>query len=125
MEGSESPNPKAVISEKELTDDLDLSKFLTKNTLKFFNLMKIDFNFVRMHPKIWENEKIYQEGKKRAREMLVVNDLAERGLAMFTNFNGKLTNQEDQKQFLLQVVEKHRKEFPDDRKSTLIKNYKK
>jgi len=38
------------------------------------------------------------------RSLKVVNDAAERGVAMIQAFNG-VTNQEEQKQFILQVVE--------------------
>lgn len=39
----------------------------------------------------------------------MVNDSAERGVQLFQNFNKVLTNKEDEKQFLLQVVEANRK----------------
>jgi hypothetical protein len=38
----------------------------------------------------------------------VTNYAAERGIALMTSFNGTLTNQEGQQQYLLQVIEKHR-----------------
>lgn len=37
-----------------------------------------------------------------------------------TSFNGTLTNQEEQQQYILQVIEKHRKDFPDSKKTTLL-----
>ena len=37
-------------------------------------------------------------------------------------FNLALTKDEDQKQFLLQVVEEHRRVFPGARKSTMASN---
>jgi len=39
--------------------------------------------------------------------------MAEHGVALCQSFNGVLTNQEEQKQFLLQIVKKHRLDFPD------------
>ena len=48
-----------------------------------------------------------------------MNDAAERGVALIQSFNGVLTNQEEQNPFLLQVVEKHRLDFPNPNKSTL------
>ena len=58
-------------------------------------------------------------GLSRVRQLKVINDAAERGISLIQNFNSVLTNQEEQKQFLLQVVEKHRQDFPDTKKSTL------
>jgi hypothetical protein len=40
-------------------------------------------------------------------------------VALIQAFNGVLTKQKEQKQILLQVVEKHRLEFPNPKKSTL------
>ena len=36
------------------------------------------------------------------------------------SFNAVLTSQEEQKQYLLQVIEKHRQEYPDSNKCTLV-----
>lgn len=46
-----------------------------------------------------------------------VNDCAERAIALATTFNQSLTTDEKEKQFLLQVVEDHRKRFPDPKKA--------
>lgn len=43
--------------------------------------------------------------------MKVVNDLAERRVVLIQEFNSSITHNEEQKQFLLQVVEDHRREF--------------
>jgi len=48
-----------------------------------------------------------------------VNDAAEHDISLIQSFNAAITNQEEQKQFLLQVVEKHRLDYPDQKKSTL------
>jgi hypothetical protein len=54
-----------------------------------------------------------------------VNDAVERGVALIQSFNAVLTNQEEQKQFLLQVVEKHRQDFPSATKSAILKGIEK
>jgi hypothetical protein len=38
-----------------------------------------------------------------------------------TSFNGTHTNQEDQQQYLLQVVKKHKQNYPETKKLTLLK----
>ena len=48
----------------------------------------------------------------------VVNDLAERGMHLITEFASKCRNKEE-REALLQVVEEHRKLFPDFTKKTL------
>lgn len=54
----------------------------------------------------------------------VVNDVAERGVALIQKFNATITQSEEQKQFLLQVVEKHRKLYQNCNKINLISNQK-
>ncbi|KAE9528104.1 hypothetical protein AGLY_012526 [Aphis glycines] len=70
-------------------------------------------------PEEWENMPDYQLGLSVVRCMQVVNDFAERGVALIQNYNSILTKDENQKQFLLQVVESHRKRFPDARKTAM------
>jgi hypothetical protein len=41
-----------------------------------------------------------------------VNDTVERGVKLFEDYNRLLTNNEEEKQFLLQVVEANRKVIP-------------
>src|SRR6218665_2950891 len=44
------------------------------------------------------------------------------GIALASCFNSSLTISEEDKQYLLQIVERHRKEFPDANKSTVLKS---
>lgn len=57
--------------------------------------------------------------------MKVVNDHAERGVALIQEYNGYLTHSEEQLQFLLHVVEDHRRIYPDCKKSTLAAEHQK
>ena len=47
--------------------------------------------------------------------------MAERGVKLITDFNNLLTKDEDQKQYVLQVVSKCRALYPDVSKTTLTK----
>ena len=47
------------------------------------------------------------------RELLVVNNTAERGVALMQEFNALLTEDEEQTQFAIQVIKEHRKRYPD------------
>ena len=54
----------------------------------------------------------------------VTNDAAERGaLALIQSFNSRITTSEEQKQFLLQIVEEHRRSLPNSNKSKLVQNF--
>lgn len=50
--------------------------------------------------------------KKIVKKLLVVNDIAERGVALITRFNAVLTHQEEQKQFILHTIEQQCKNLP-------------
>ena len=79
--------------------------------------MEIPQHFLT-NPDTWESDNDYIAGQQKVRSLKVVNDAAERGVALIQAFNGALTSQEELKQFLLQVVEKHRHDFPNPNKST-------
>lgn len=49
---------------------------------------------------------------------MVVNDVAERNVKLIEEYNTILTK-DDQKQYLLQVVNEYRKQYPDSKKSIL------
>jgi len=50
----------------------------------------------------------------------VVKDAAERGVKLVTDYSQILTKDEQQLKLLLQVVEEHRNEFPDMKKSAIV-----
>lgn len=56
---------------------------------------------------------LFQLASNFVRNMKVVNDFAERGVALIQSYNNILMKSEDQKQYLLKVVEDHRNKFPD------------
>lgn len=50
----------------------------------------------------------------------MVNDVAERSIKTMADFNDTITNDENQKQKLLQIVEDHRKRVPKPLKKLII-----
>ena len=96
-----------------------LSDFVTKNTRQLFIALDIKDHFLTKSPDTWATDSNYIAGQQKVKSLKVVNDAAERGVALIQEFNTVLTVQEDQKQFLLQVVEKHRRDYPNAKKSTL------
>ena len=57
--------------------------------------------------------------KERVKNMTVVNDCEERGIALIKDFNNTITKDETQKQYLLHVVAHHRKKFKEQTKTGL------
>lgn len=99
---------------KQLTD------FVTPNTINFFNRFNIETNFLKKDPQHWDNDVEYQNGLKIINTLKVVNDSVERGVKLIEEFNSILTKDEDQKQFLLQVVSDYRKKIPSYKKKDLM-----
>ena len=62
----------------------------------------------------------YQEALAVVKAMNVVNDHAERGVALIQEYCGLITKDESQLQYLLQIVQNYRHKYPDSRKQTLI-----
>lgn len=56
-------------------------------------------------------------------QLKVVNDTAERSMKLIENYNSIITKNEDQKQFLLQVVRNYHQKYPNRKKSTLLQPY--
>ena len=52
--------------------------------------------------------------------MRVINDIAERGVALMDDYNKLHTTSEEQKQFLLLVVKEYRQHYSDQIKKTLM-----
>ena len=67
------------------------------------------------NPALWEEDEAFRDLQGILKGLAVVNDRAERGvaLALIQDLNKKLTKDEDQLKFLLQVVSKHRRQFHD------------
>lgn len=98
----------------------DLSNFIGPASHLFFDVLGLDKSFLEIEVDKWSVLPSFLEAKKIVKGLKVVNDCAERGIALATTFNKSLTKQEEQKQYLFQVVENHRKRFPDARKKTLL-----
>jgi hypothetical protein len=96
-----------------------LSDFVSQHTRQLFTALDIPQHFLTISPNLWDSNKEYIIGLQRVRSLKVVNDAAERGVALIQEFNGVLTVQEEQTQFLLQVIEKHRRDYPNPKKSTI------
>jgi len=97
----------------------DLSHFVTKNTKIFFERFGIDTHFLNYEPDEWINKTAYNDGANTVAHINVVNDTAERGVKLIEEYNSILTKDEEQKQYLLQIVKNYKIKYPDSNKSTL------
>ena len=72
-----------------------------------------------LDPQSWNNLQPFQDVNTAVQSLSVVNDSAERSIALMSVFNDSITKSEKEMQKLIQVVEENRKRIPDTRKTTL------
>mgnify|MGYP006352973215 FL=1 len=104
----------AVISSKQLQD------FVTENTQRFFTITGISSAFLQTDVESWKTNDDYNTAQTTVISIRVVNDIAERGVALMDEYNKLHTNNEDQKQFLLLIVKEFHQRYPDRNKQTLM-----
>lgn len=119
VQRSQPKGPKRIKIAIKSIEQASLTQFVTENTLNFFGRLDLPTEFLQADPDTWDCRDDYKAACTITHSLKVVNDLAERGVALIEQYNSLLTKDEEQKQYLLQVVQDHRSRFPDARKSTL------
>ena len=89
-------------------EETDLHSFTTTNTMRFFNILDMDYSFLEIDPLQWRGLESYENALKAAQHLKFANDIAEHGVALI-QYNMLHTRDEKMKQYLLQVVQEHRK----------------
>lgn len=104
---------------------LNIYDFVSKNTMNFFDILEISHEFLKEHPRNWMKNETFNNIIEQIRNIKVVNDLGERMVSLMSEYNNVITTQEDQRQYMLQVVEHHRKTVSLNTKSNIVANIKK
>lgn len=99
--------------EKELHD------VVTPNTVNFFTRFGISHQFLNEDPQYWSDIEDYKNGMNVVSRIKVVNDTAERAVKLIEEYNNILTKNEQEKQYLLQVVTDYRQKFDSHTKVSL------
>ena len=96
-----------------------LSSFISEDSWLIFDLLglKDEQEWLQTLFIMWDKFKNFRF-LVQVLSLTVVNDLAERGIHLATDFIDRCRD-EEQRQALLQVVEDHRSRFPDYKKDTL------
>lgn len=98
----------------------ELHELITSASLRTLQLLQLDTSFLTTNdPETWNDLPVYVQNKRIVDSLKVVNDTAERSIALMSDFNSSITKNEAEMQRLIQVVEDHRKRVPDSRKQTL------
>ena len=117
--GIENPSKRANV-EVMAINMKDLPDFVTANTMHFFEITGLSVDFLSQDPALWENSDTYVSVKTTLSRLRVVNDIAERGVALINEYNELCTKDEEQKQFLLLAVKNYRQQHSDRNKFTLM-----
>ena len=94
--------------EHQKIDDVNSCDFVNSGNMKFFDILKLQKDFICVPPCDWNNQESYLKCNNMLQKIRVVNDVAERGVALIQNYLHILTKDEEQMQCLLKVVNDHR-----------------
>ena len=110
MEPSKRFSAHSAISQ-EMTNTRGLDEFVSKSTQTFFDrLVEIQTEFLDQGSATWEKHEGFKKRLSIMKELQFVNNIVERGVASIERYNPLMTNNQDEMQ--LQVVEQHRRPFP-------------
>lgn len=101
----------------------NIDHFVNSHSLKFLERFQINQEFLKKDPSLWAQEETYQEGLNIVQYLKVVNDTAERAVSLMEGYNNILTNNDDQKQCIMQIISEYRKQYPDSTKKTVTKQF--
>jgi len=95
---------------------------LRSNTRRFFNITGFSASFLDKDVEAWTEDEDYKSIRASVPCMRLVNDVAERRVALMEEHNKLHTTDEEQKQFLILVVKEYRHRYPNRSKKTLSAN---
>ena len=101
--------------------NIKFPSLLTPGTKTFFNRFSLSTNFLNNDPSVWKDDPGYRSGIEKLKKIVVVNDVAERGVKLIQNYNNILTKDKTEKQFVLQIVAGDSKKYPTATKPCLMK----
>ena len=73
-----------------------------------------------INPELWSGMASYTRAKELVASLKVVNDCAERGVSLVQDYTNCLARDEEQRQFLLQLVADHYHKLPKPTKANLV-----
>lgn len=113
-DGSDDPHRRATV---ELIEK-SFASFLRSATTSFLDICRMDASFLTLGLIEWPNNQGCTLAPSWVKKLHTVNNFAEQGIALMQDFNLVFTKDEEQRQFISQVAEKHRRNNVDARKFT-------
>lgn len=97
-----------------------LEYFIGPSSYLLFSLLDVDISFLTLDASLWKKNDHYQSGKKAVQNLRVVNDTAERAIALATKFNLCITKDENERQLLYRKVHANRQQLPNCNKRNFM-----
>ena len=104
-----------------LTEGSELWDFVKPHSWDFFTILKVSADWLTWPLDKWEESEDYQKARQFVTTVKVVNDAAERGIKLASDYVQSLTKDSEVRQKIFQTVEWHRREKADISKSTANK----
>ena len=105
----------------EIKPGTKLADLVGSYSYLMFNILGADYNWLNKDPKEWQEDPNYKKVEQFVRTFKTVNDCAERGVKMISDYAAILTQDEKVRDWLLQGVEANRRKYPDFKVMTLNK----
>lgn len=123
------PNPRNKYRNRTINDDdeVNIASLVSKETMRFFEILSDNrpLDFLAKHPKEWQDDTSFISLRNKVFKIIVSNEPAERTVALTSDYNVGITQNEDERQKVLKNVEFSRKTIPDKKKSTIVTALKK
>ena len=92
---------------------------VSSESWQFFDIVRISSDWLTLPPAEWSKSEDFKIGEHFVNTTKVVNDTAERGVRLASDYIGILTMDSVMRQKVFQVVEWDRRQRPDRKKSTI------
>ena len=115
-EDSEDESKRVIVYQIAITNK-NFENFVSTRSWAVFQKLTLHVDFLDAGPEYWELRKDFQEALEKVQAL---NNHPEHGMALIQEFSGHFTKDEPKQLYLLQIVEKDRKDYPDSRKETLV-----
>ena len=104
-----------------VTESSELWDLVQPHSWDFFTILRVEADWLTWPLDKWEESEDYQKARQFVMTVKVVNDAAERGIKLASDYVQSLTKDSEVRQEIFQTVEWHRREKADISKSTANK----
>jgi hypothetical protein len=98
---------------------MSLTDVIGPESHMLFQSLNISSGWLAKQVEQWSSDPDFQIAENFVRSVKVVNDAAERGVKLISDFATKITTDPIQRQALLQLVEMDHQKYPDFNKATM------